>query len=150
MFRVPEQLKCEVGCFPRIRGDVPWTTIGPASTSVFSPHTRGCSFSTTRRSWTAVVFPAYAGMFLPHPTRLTTHPSFPRIRGDVPGNGTLRVMLSLFSPHTRGCSPHGFHAAVPLLVFPAYAGMFPGARCLRLCTGSFPRIRGDVPGWPAG
>ena len=90
---------------------------------------------------------------------------FPRIRGDVPAMIRQIQSESGFSPHTRGCSvadgasgavhpvfPHtrgcsGCGAAFiqPVVVFPAYPGMFqPVLRTLPTPNG-FPRIRGDVP-----
>ena len=50
--------------FPRIRGDVPVHPPAQRGSIAFSPHTRGCSFTADIELGAAVVFPAYAGMFL--------------------------------------------------------------------------------------
>ena len=70
---------------------------------------------------------------------------FPRIRGDVPNSHRHNVIVTKFSPHTRGCS-HLFDLFGGVhFVFPAYAGMFLiNVRIFFLLVG-FPRIRGDVP-----
>ena len=70
---------------------------------------------------------------------------FPRIRGDVPQPPGAPHHHSLFSPHTRGCSPGEQELLEQFDVFPAYAGMFlPSLRPVG-GGGGFPRIRGDVP-----
>ena len=70
---------------------------------------------------------------------------FPRIRGDVPFTGTVKVRPIGFSPHTRGCSAVHLGNRQAKDVFPAYAGMFRLNREARGLGASFPRIRGDVP-----
>ena len=50
--------------FPRIRGDVPYSTPKLFHSLRFSPHTRGCSVGTWAAQKHTWVFPAYAGMFL--------------------------------------------------------------------------------------
>ena len=91
------------------------------------------------------VFPAYAGMFRSLPTRQPLRACFPRIRGDVPLIGTDEAASELFSPHTRGCSFRPMSDNYDIMVFPAYAGMFPAGAKLGGLNGGFPRIRGDVP-----
>ena len=110
--------------FPRIRGDVPVNTVILNHFIRFSPHTRGCSAAASSRALARRVFPAYAGMFLDPSYPISGGSSFPRIRGDVPGFAFCGESISVFSPHTRGCShPCGNHEKRPS-VFPAYAGMF--------------------------
>ena len=70
----------------------------------FSPRTRGCSFSISKTDFEALVFPAYAGMFLSTSRVSSWVKSFPRVRGDVPGVNTFVVKHFTFSPRTRGCS----------------------------------------------
>ena len=131
----------------------------------FSPHTRGCSDAKAEALRLEQVFPAYAGMFPVRPRRSPESACFPRIRGDVPCATSAITGISMFSPHTRGCSAEALKAQVDYAVFPAYAGMFlqyhlgglqlqvfpayagmfrqpqsAGRRSL-----GFPRIRGDVP-----
>ena len=111
----------------------------------FSPHTRGCSATPHMRNITGQVFPAYAGMFLPHNPSLDHLCSFPRIRGDVPGLSPGQRFGFWFSPHTRGCSEDSQRCSRRWGVFPAYAGMFLRCGVLWNPPPSFPRIRGDVP-----
>ena len=70
---------------------------------------------------------------------------FPRIRGDVPIYQRFSVLLTPFSPHTRGCSFFRVPPPTTPAVFPAYAGMFRRTLHLRNDRARFPRIRGDVP-----
>ena len=70
---------------------------------------------------------------------------FPRIRGDVPTPVSVTRPLSVFSPHTRGCSVRGGFLTYLTAVFPAYAGMFLKVIRLKQKAQRFPRIRGDVP-----
>ena len=48
------------------------------------------------------VFPAYAGMSRSGTSRRTASRSFPRLRGDEPGNEAFQVNGASFSPPTRG------------------------------------------------
>ena len=131
--------------FPRVCGDVPATSTSMAIAVRFSPHTRGCSGTSgaTRRG--SSVFPAYAGMFRLVVSSLSLTRRFPRIRGDVPAMVNDASSPFTFSPHTRGCSGCGAAFIQPVVVFPAYPGMFqPVLRTLPTPNG-FPRIRGDVP-----
>ena len=131
--------------FPRIRGDVPSTSIRRPPEPWFSPHTRGCSGSFFRLLRRPGVFPAYAGMFRIMSGGRWRCRGFPRIRGDVPTKGELGLNLLPFSPHTRGCSDGRRRAGCYSCVFPAYAGMFLSDRRRIPLRDSFPRIRGDVP-----
>ena len=85
MFRIVWKARLMLVSFPRIRGDVP---LSPSLAQVcvrFSPHTRGCSYCRSWRYRGGRVFPAYAGMFRNALPDFGHQPSFPRIRGDVPG-----------------------------------------------------------------
>ena len=84
MFRHVEQTCAQRIRFPRIRGDVPDGPNAIPSSTMFSPHTRGCSGGNVHGDVTGYVFPAYAGMFrtILRPPCLPKR--FPRIRGDVP------------------------------------------------------------------
>ena len=112
-------------CFPRARGDVP--------------------FSASKRLKKPIVFPAHAGMFLAGLASWCVAGGFPRARGDVPNPHTPNRGWYRFSPRTRGCSqlPPGSHYLAA--VFPAHAGMF--RRLFGVCAdcSGFPRARGDVP-----
>ena len=112
--------------FPRVRGDVPRPHLGHRRVLEFSPRTRGCSHTTTKRYPHRHVFPAHAGMFL---SAVTVD------------HGVLA-----FSPRTRGCSDHRIDHHDCLGVFPAHAGMFRLEKSTARYHVSFPRARGDVPG----
>ena len=51
-------------CFPRVRGDVPFSASAGGHWAVFSPRARGCSPTLIIPAPWASVFPACAGMFL--------------------------------------------------------------------------------------
>ena len=110
--------------FPRMRGDVPISSVNSSDTRKFSPHARGCSAAQILLNLAMKVFPACAGMF-PRPCHgVNFTPGFPRMRGDVPtfvivltyctwfsrmrGDVPAVLMTSIilkkFSPHARGCS----------------------------------------------
>ena len=95
-----------------------------------------------------MVFPAYAGMFLPEVDSWLTTTRFPRIRGDVPSECEFVVQCFEFSPHTRGCSAWFRRLSRRICVFPAYAGMFRSGSYRKSPEPCFPRIRGDVPAAP--
>ena len=66
--------------FPRTRGDVPQLGFITSCTSVFPPHTRGCTVRQAIIDERSSVSPAHAGMY-PTTTSTTPEPSgFPRIR----------------------------------------------------------------------
>ena len=74
----------------------------------------------------ATVFPAYAGMFRSKWQDRLPERSFPRVCGDVPDYRRDRAVAITFSPRMRGCSLDSTREQLDQLVFPAYAGMFPG------------------------
>ena len=51
---------------------------------MFSPRMRGCSVPKLFPFFQAVVFPAYAGMFLENSGSIGASLCFPRVCGDVP------------------------------------------------------------------
>ena len=114
--------------FPRIRGDVPHSECLAYGNRMFSPHTRGCSSCLILLIPKKLVFPAYAGMFLP------AKPS--------------SVACGSFSPHTRGCSALQQARGFMREVFPAHAGMFLSRISVILRPSCFPRVCGDVPHQP--
>ena len=93
----------------------------------------------------AYVFPAHAGMFLPHAPTGVVGGGFPRARGDVPYTKRCKQESNLFSPRTRGCSGIKNRSRFFGNVFPAHAGMFLPWKPWILITKRFPRARGDVP-----
>ena len=110
--------------FPRVRGDVPNPTSPTQTTALFSPRARGCSCWEMPARYIKIVFPACAGMFLGLSDRERKKVRFPRVRGDVPWNGTSLPRFFQFSPRARGCSAVYATGRGLLAVFPACAGMF--------------------------
>ena len=71
-------------CFPRVCGDVPFSSRKFRLLRLFSPRMRGCSEGVPVVGWVGGVFPAYAGMFRPSNFRRPQWIRFPRVCGDVP------------------------------------------------------------------
>ena len=71
--------------------------------------------------------------------------SFPRVRGDVPGEIGQSPYRRGFSPRARGCSVMTVQQGKHIPVFPACAGMFRCDTGDTSARSSFPRVRGDVP-----
>ena len=94
---------------------------------------------------TAMVFPAYAGMFRALMRNATGGTRFPRVCGDVPLCEVPHAPLSPFSPRMRGCSYRCKTGAICWSVFPAYAGMFLADWGAAGTPLRFPRVCGDVP-----
>ena len=145
MFPVSTLQRIRLPGFPRVRGDVPAHINTAYLPSQFSPRARGCSLFELSLLISGIVFPACAGMFLRWAKYLRLHMCFPRVRGDVPSGWIVDTKRFVFSPRARGCS--AYLVAVPRYgeVFPACAGMFPGATSYGGVLSCFPRVRGDVP-----
>ena len=145
MFLFAFRLEIVLGCFPRVRGDVPTPPPKLCLGTRFSPRARGCSDQVLPMIEHGRVFPACAGMFR-RPRPCPSRPAgFPRVRGDVPASRVSIAEPFWFSPRARGCSPLCATGHIQTLVFPACAGMFrnhPGRRHSGI---GFPRVRGDVP-----
>ena len=129
-------------CFPRIRGDVPFSESVRETIREFSPHTRGCSDARIPVLTDDAIFPAYAGMFRRTLGADRKDAGFPRIRGDVPDATRPFSVSSTFSPHTRGCSGVPNTKDTMKWVFPAYAGMFPKSQPPCLPKPFSPHTRG--------
>ena len=145
MFRAAASAFSSAGGFPRVCGDVPLHQWPRSQTEKFSPRMRGCSAPCTISAQADTVFPAYAGMFLVSELTLSAQGCFPRVCGDVPNFPLEKGSAMEFSPRMRGCSYFGVAAALFLLVFPAYAGMFLLSTVISVAAPSFPRVCGDVP-----
>ena len=143
MFLSSESSKQSICCFPRARGDVPFSNWDSVLKIRFSPRTRGCSVTVTIPATLEDVFPAHAGMFLMASAPACTCQCFPRARGDVPGMRWRLNISGRFSPRTRGCSSGCVGRCPVVYVFPAHAGMFLGVTTTRPETCPFsPRTRG--------
>ena len=88
---------------PRIRGGVSSALSNDVINKESSPHTRGCFSLILIRNSTRIVFPAYAGVFLPGKDFYAHRTGLPRIRGGVSRYTKAVVECIKSSPHTRGC-----------------------------------------------
>ena len=145
MFRILSSANRWIGCFPRVRGDVPEGHQELHFGIGFSPRARGCSSYSGGAVRGLGVFPACAGMFRNKHCCVWRRPCFPRVRGDVPHTPPRGIPIFSFSPRARGCSGNGGFAAVVPQVFPACAGMFLAEKGDMESAQGFPRVRGDVP-----
>ena len=93
-----------IPCFPRTRGDVPVIPDGYDVTSMFPPHTRGCTLDDRLLIKYRPVSPAHAGMYRMVVRLRPGHPGFPRTRGDVPFIEDQGFDTKGFPPHTRRCT----------------------------------------------
>ena len=144
VFLVVKQRARPLPGLPRIRGGVSLGEVCLYDREESSPHTRGCFLLPVLRIAERVVFPAYAGVFLPRDGILQTWISLPRIRGGVSMKDSSMAAVVLSSPHTRGCFYSCYDLSAPARVFPAYAGVFLPCRSAQKAAGSLPRIRGGV------
>ena len=91
--------------------------------------------------------PARAGMYLLAKHCPILGPSFPRTRGDVPIITLLPMRTCQLPPHARGCTRRIGRGRRSQVASPARAGMYRRCESSAEARSSFPRTRGDVPGW---
>ena len=133
--------------FPRRRGDGPLTNPAKTSRPMFPPQARGWTGSRSRPSRSRPVSPAGAGMDPSTGPAARTTGSFPRRRGDGPGEQPPTTSWGWFPPQARGWTPIRSDCIGQDRVSPAGAGMDPGTSHPRRCGISFPRRRGDGPAY---
>ena len=105
---------------------------------------RGCFQGTAATAQSALVLPAYAGMFPKASSLLVVASCSPRVCGDVSGTEPPCSSPRLFSPRMRGCFRDRYPLKDELRVLPAYAGMFPLKFDDYEFIDSSPRVCGDV------
>ena len=89
-----------------------------------SPRTRGDGPQDISRAYIAPdVLPAHAGMARREGIRSRLHLRSPRTRGDGPVRVAVVLVLTAFSPHTRGWPAASRPTPVDRSVLPAHAGM---------------------------
>ena len=94
-------------CFPRTRGDGPWTRVRLAQIETFPPHSRGWTRTSACARVLLPVSPALAGMDPPNFKLRHYLGCFPRTRGDGPSPHPRPGPSTRFPPHSRGwTSPH--------------------------------------------
>ena len=99
-------MPCSLSHFPRIRGDGPPDSAVPAPITAFSPYSRGWSLPAHMHLIPGAIFPVFAGMVLLRDSSCSATSYFPRIRGDGPMPLGLNQLPCVFSPYSRGWSPH--------------------------------------------
>ena len=129
---------------PRIRGGVSPLKATGIFQDASSPHTRGCFYLLHKGMLNSCVFPAYAGVFPTDDCYTPAPVCLPRIRGGVSVGLAPLVHPQRSSPHTRGCFRFWLPPCPALLVFPAYAGVFPAMKGGFRNEDRLPRIRGGV------
>ena len=98
----PRGLLAVASYSPRIRGDGPTHALPNTHASPFSPCSRGWSpLPPDLRTFTSI-FPVFAGMARPSPTRNLSGQYSPRICGDDPWKSSTLLFSSTFSPYSRG------------------------------------------------
>ncbi len=110
---------------PRARGGGPVGAILAENTQVWSPRTRGWSRCGATAAYVHGVVPAHAGVVPVVRERPRGEPGGPRARGGGPACLLGILVVSAWSPRTRGWS-RAVHAADRLgQVVPAHAGVVP-------------------------
>ena len=130
---------------PRARGDGPWRRTARQWMSRDSPRSRGWTRGVHHHAGRRWGFPALAGMDRARPGRGGERRWIPRARGDGPAPSEPRGTPIADSPRSRGWTPWIPDVYLPLLGFPALAGMDPGSIPSRRPAGWIPRARGDGP-----
>ena len=136
-------LRSGVRDHPRIRGEHPCGRPVRAGLLGSSPHTRGAQRRSKRPISGTRIIPAYAGSTLEVARELNTRADHPRIRGEHGIMGTIGVMGSGSSPHTRGARPRPVGRRRRARIIPAYAGSTRRRPARSAATPDHPRIRGE-------
>ena len=130
----------------------------------YSPRKRGCFWRFRYGCFLQAVFPAQAGVFLCSIGSICSSAGIPRASGGVSAKSKLTPLRSRYSPRKRGCfcasesegagsqySPRKrgcfqefFIVKKVRYVFPAQAGVFPGAFYQGDGKGCIPRASGGV------
>ena len=162
---------CQVPCaslaqtFPRLRGDLPPMGTRSPSGAALPPPARGSPSPASLWEPNDNPSPACAGISPSRSTWTPTPAAFPRLRGDLSGPHSGRMLILRLPPPARGspCTRSGvFDRALPSPACagislhshlvrwnhgpsPACAGISPPFSRTSLTSFSFPRLRGDLP-----
>ena len=133
-------------CFPRTRGDGPYSLLALWPFGKFPPHARGWTVSEPVLYIDPTVSPARAGMDRHHLRELDrSRQCFPRTRGDGPVCIWTSHTKNPFPPHARGWTVLRRGFLLRPAVSPARAGMDPSPTTTGWSPSRFPRTRGDGP-----
>ena len=114
------------------------------------PRSRGSTCRDDRRRGQCRASPALAGIDLSRQSEHSLCASFPRARGDRPPEQVKLVTEEALPPRSRGSTHDGGHAPNRGIASPALAGIDLQRTTAMPCFSSFPRARGDRPGFVTG
>ena len=111
---------------PVFAGMVHSLSFGLGSFGKFSPYSRGWSAPHRHCGCGEGILPVFAGMVPRRVRGIGGRPDSPRIRGDGPHDGRLRLPGRVFSPYSRGWSRLSTIGYENTPILPVFAGMVPG------------------------
>ena len=129
---------------PRLRGGVSGEIWRGEFFGVSSPPTRGCFLKADDDLPVSLLFPAYAGVFLPVESDAASVPRLPRASGGVSHEPAVKVSRDGSSPRQRGCFYWKLWLETTEEVFPAPAGVFPAGQNSAGFSICLPRASGGV------
>ena len=132
-----------IGNSPRTRGGQPCAAPSLACHSRFTPHARGATQCFNDAWFIAIILPACAGVNPSASNQGHCGRNFPRMRGGQPWAQSIQSRV-LFSPHTRGSTPHPQSFRRGYRIHPACAGVTLSREWLYEPVYS-PRMRGGQP-----
>jgi len=130
---------------PRMRGDPPCEGGTEHEVLASTPHARGSTLVSISYRGEENVYPACAGIHLAPTVARVGAESLPRMRGDPPVVRVRIGRLSWSTPHARGSTVSVRIPKIPLLVYPACAGIHPTEASSSGAPPCLPRMRGDPP-----
>ncbi len=110
-----------------MRGDRPAEPAFAGCGHKFTPHARGSTVLAGRLGIALRVYPACAGIDLDRLVSAVTSAGLPRMRGDRPDTVFVVLVKAEFTPHARGSTPLTLAPHPCYRVYPACAGIDPGA-----------------------
>ena len=132
-------------CLPRMRGDRPLLLFVSPHILQFTPHARGSTWLCGVRALPTLVYPACAGIDRYFPIPPSRSRRLPRMRGDRPRTPYAIRHTPPFTPHARGSTCSSTTSTSSKTVYPACAGIDPGANLSGTAKVGLPRMRGDRP-----
>ncbi len=128
-----------------MRGDPPGRTVCETCESRSTPHARGSTAIRVFPDYSALVYPACAGIHPEHLGPLVTIPRLPRMPGDPPQVSFGTFLRPVSTPHARGSTTGVLWHLPSASVYPACAGIHPTMWPGSSAGSCLPRMRGDPP-----
>lgn len=129
---------------PRTRGGQPYEKCAKKAKKTFFPHARGSTFCRRTHETTQSILPARAGVNPYLFAFLVPDADSPRMRGGQPWAQSIQSRV-LFSPHTRGSTPHPQSFRRGYRILPACAGVSLISVVGKAKILNSPRMRGGQP-----